>query len=169
MARIRLLEFFAALIVVGCSSDQEDVCDNLGACEQGGSSDWIQSCKHEAELVHDDTEAAGCGGLFDDYYACASSSFECRGATAAFPGCDEKRAALDGCLAKAQAQTSCAKLEAATAQCAGPDAGGGTSPPACTSARDCTARCFLENVKNACAPAPDELTTVTTCASSCPP
>src|SRR5258708_6954848 len=154
------------LLVGACASNQDDVCESVGNCAQGGSSDWIQSCKDGAALLRREATTNGCAGQFDAYYACADSSFDCQGATPVFPGCDTKRAALDDCFAAATASTSCAQLAAATSSCG--DAGPPRVPEACTAARDCNARCFLDRVSNACAPRVDELSNFATCASRCP-
>ena len=115
----------------------------------------------------------GCSSAYEAYYSCADSSFSCRGATSTFPGCDESLAALDRCLGAATSNTACVALTMAQTGCTGgpaPDAGvDGGPPPACTAARDCQARCYLNQVANVCAPRVDELENVTTCAASCPP
>jgi hypothetical protein len=164
----------AFLCLSACNSDQEDVCDNVGACAQAGSSDWIRGCKDEAKLLQKEASSDGCAGLFDDYYACANASFTCEGATPEFPGCDAKRAALESCISGAEATNACGALVARTQACASSDAGsdaeGGTSlAPACTIQRVCQAQCYLDHVSNACAPAVNELSDLTTCAASCPP
>jgi hypothetical protein len=164
------------LAVIGCNSNQDDVCENVGACTQGGSSDWITSCDDEAKSLRDEASSAGCSSLFDDYYSCAVSSFTCKGITASFPGCDAQRAALENCLSAGEAKTACKELTTKTTACAAVSADGGAPDtgtlglaPACTVSRDCQARCYLDHVNNPCAPALDELSNVTTCASSCPP
>ncbi|MES1205123.1 MAG: hypothetical protein ABUS79_04225, partial [Pseudomonadota bacterium] len=107
----------------------------------------------------------------DDYYTCAEGAFACHGATAAFPGCDDRLAALDTCLAGATRGTACVGLALAEAACAG--AGGATAdggvPAACTALRDCVAACYLQHVANACAPGVSELEAASGCAASCPP
>jgi hypothetical protein len=160
----------------GCSSNQDDVCENVGACTQGGSSDWITSCKDEAKSLRDESSSAGCLGLFDDYYGCAASSFTCKGITASFPGCDAQRTALETCLGTGEAKTSCKELTAKTTACAAASADGGAPDgstldlaPACTVNRDCQARCYLDQVHDPCAPALDELSGVAACSNSCPP
>jgi hypothetical protein len=158
---------------MSCSSHQDDVCENVGACSRGGDSDWIASCKDEAKSLQGEANASGCGAAFDDYYSCAESNFTCKAITSTFPGCDAQRGALDECLSLATAKTSCAELSMKTSGCAPSDGGGvqtGSSvPSACTALRDCMARCYLENVNNPCAPAVDELERVSSCSSSCPP
>ena len=167
-----------AMAVASCSSNTDDVCDNVGACTQGGSSDWIVSCKAEAKLLQDESSASGCASQFDAYYTCASSNFECTGATAGFPGCEAARAALDACLARSEAKTSCGKLAAKTATCGSPTDSGPTDsgptdsgpvPAACSANRDCQARCFLDQVANVCAPGVAELASFSSCAAACPP
>jgi hypothetical protein len=162
------------LVLTACGSKQDDVCENVGACTQGGSSDWIASCEDEAKSLHDEANATGCGGPFDDYYGCAESNFTCKGMTASFPGCDAQRAILDQCLNLATSKTSCAELTRKSSACilskpdGGVEAGPGV-PAACTASRDCLARCYLDHVSNPCAPAVDELEQVSSCSSSCPP
>jgi hypothetical protein len=191
MALVHLRWFFVAGAMLpgfglgGCTSNQDDVCENVGACSQAGSSDWIASCKEEAASLEREARSAGCGGFFDDYYECAADHFACHGITASFPGCDAKRAALETCLDAAEAKTSCKELTAKTSACAASPAGGfpGSSAvdagradtdttglvPACTVLRDCEARCYLDHVKNPCAPAVDELSGVAACSNRCPP
>ena len=174
--------FHFLLILLGvasCSSDQDDFCENVGFCAQAGSSDWIDACKSEAQLLEDEASASGCSSQFDDFYSCAASNFVCNGITPSFPGCEGTKTALDQCLAKGEAKTSCAKLEHATESCSPPaaDAGNDASTPdsgvlppaACTANRDCEAHCYLDAVSNPCAPRVDELSNFADCASSCPP
>ena len=168
--------FVLGLAVARCSSHTDSVCEDVGNCEQGGASQWIQSCESEANLLRTEAVDGGCGGAFDDYYTCANSKFTCTGVTATFPGCDDKRATLDSCIEALQTGTSCAALTASEAACAPSattattDAGADAAspPPACDLARDCQASCYLGSVANACAPTVVELGTVTACASTCP-
>jgi hypothetical protein len=155
-------------LLVGCSTNPEKVCQDIGDCAQGGSTDFIAMCKDAANSLATVAHATGCGADFEAYYDCADSNFSCQGATALFPGCDAKLMALNDCLAAATAGTSCAQLTAAQAACGSqqPDAG---PPPACTANADCQAHCYLENVANVCGPRVDELQAVTACAASCPP
>ena len=162
--------------MAGCTPNQDDVCENVGACSQGGSSDWIASCEEEAASLAREARSSGCGGFFDDYYECAADHFACDGVTASFPGCDAKRAALEACLDAAQAKTSCKELTAKTSACTAPSVDAGRADadtaglaPACTVLRDCQARCYLDHVKNPCAPAVDELSGVAACSNGCPP
>jgi hypothetical protein len=177
MARIerRNAVFIGTLLaLISCSSDQDDFCDNVGFCAQAGSSDWIEACKSEAQLLEGEANSSGCRGQFDEFYSCADSNFVCNGITPSFPGCEATRAALDQCLAKAEAKTSCADLAQKTANCSAPDAGAGPDsgvlpPAACTLNRDCEAHCYLDSVSNPCGPRVDELSNFSSCASSCPP
>ena len=158
--------------LAGCASHPENVCQDIGDCAQGGSSDWIASCQAEAKDLRDEAAAAGCASGFDAYFSCADSNYECHGATALFLGCADHLTALDACLANATANTSCIRLEVAEASCttARPDAGSGLgTPPVCTAARDCQAKCYLASVSDVCAPQIDEIQTVSACAASCPP
>jgi hypothetical protein len=165
-----LLGFFVSLALAagaGCSSHIDEVCQDIGDCAHGGSTDWIASCQAEADKLRGEA----CRSELDGYFSCADSSYSCRGATAVFPGCADQLASLDACLAAATANTSCARLETAEASCGAPppDAGTGAgTSPACTAARDCQADCYLKNVGDVCAPRTDELETFTSCATTCP-
>ena len=165
-----------ALAVGGCSSNQDDVCENVGACTHGGSTDWITSCQDEAKSLQSEASSHGCGGPFDDYYECADSNFTCNGATASFPGCDAKRQALETCISATDANSSCKELTSKTSACAAStvdagsgDADTGSLAPACTVLRNCQARCYLDHVTNPCVPGLAELSDVVACSSSCPP
>jgi hypothetical protein len=160
-----------ALVLAACNTHPESVCENAGFCAEGGDSEWIQTCKDEAKLLQIESDSNGCRPLFDDYYACADASFDCQGTTVTFAGCEGKRAALDACLSAARTKTSCGELDAKTAACitSAPDGGAPVLPPACTLARDCEARCFLDHVSDVCAPHVDELSRFTACATTCPP
>lgn len=169
---------FSCVAMSACSSHQDDVCQDIGDCSQGGSSYWITSCQTEAKALQDEATGAGCGRNFDAFFTCADSNYSCQGATAQFPGCADALSALDACLAATTANTSCVRLQAAEANCAavGPDAGTATgtgtgtgTPTACTAARDCVAQCYLASVADVCAPRVDELQNVSVCAASCPP
>jgi len=164
-----LLAFTAAS---ACSSHQDNVCQDIGDCAQGGSSDWIAACQMEANTLRDEASSARCSSAFDSYFTCAESNYSCQGATAVFPGCADRLAALDVCLTAATANTSCVRLAAQEANCGGstPDGGAGVAaPPACTTARDCQAQCYLAHVANVCAPQIDEIESMSSCAASCPP
>jgi hypothetical protein len=154
--------------LAGCASHEDDVCQSVGDCAQGGSSDWVASCQAEAKALRQEADSSGCGGVFDDYYACADSSFACQGATPTFPGCDAKLGALDACFGEATAGTSCQLLATRESACTAAPASTGP-PPACTLARDCGAQCFLAQVSDVCAPRVDELATVAACTAACPP
>jgi hypothetical protein len=166
------LVLVALVAVAGCASHQDNVCEDIGDCAQGGSSDWIASCDAEAKGLRGEAVAAGCGAEFDAYFSCADSNYSCQGATALFPGCADHLTALDSCLTSATANTSCIRLEVAEASCTAgrPDAGAGVgTPPACTAARDCQAKCYLTGVADVCAPQVDEIQKVSACAASCAP
>ena len=110
----------AALLLTGCPSNQSAVCQSVGDCSQGGSSDWVNACQNEANLLQTEAQTDDCGTEYDDYYSCAESNFTCTGTTASFPGCDAKLEALDSCINMAEAKTSCAALTAAEATCGAP-------------------------------------------------
>jgi hypothetical protein len=168
-----LVAALAALTAVAaCSSHQDDVCQNIGDCAKGGDNVWIVTCQTDAKQLRSEADGVGCTTAFDDYYGCADANYTCVGATAEFPGCDDRRAALDACLAAATAGTSCATLVSAEAACSGsaPDGGADAGvPPACTAARDCLAGCYLGAVANVCAPGVGELQAANACGVSCPP
>jgi hypothetical protein len=171
--RAPTIMFLLGLTVAGlaCSSHQDSVCQNIGDCSYRGDNDWIASCQAEAKALGSEAAAIGCSSAFDQYYACADSSYSCRGATATFPGCDGALTALDDCIAAGTSSTACAMLSSAEAACAAAAGGGadGGLPAACTAARDCQARCYLTSVSDVCAPRVDEIQNVTACASGCPP
>lgn len=96
-----------AASIVACNTNADDVCENVGACSQGGSSDWVASCQDEAKNLRAAAGASGCGGQYDSYYRCANDNFACVGATASFPGCDGDRMALDACLMGASCTSMC--------------------------------------------------------------
>lgn len=152
------------LLLVACNSDAENVCEDIGDCTQGGSSDWIAACKSEASKLRAEAVAASCIVELDAFEKCESDHFDCEGATSLFPGCDTETAALDSCLAAATSGTACADLAAANVAC-GVEAG---VLVGCTALRDCEARCFLDHVQNPCAPRADEIESVTACGASCP-
>jgi len=163
-----------ALLLVGCDTRADTVCESVADCERGGDSEWLSACQDEAKTLSKEAAALGCEGQFDDYYSCADDHFGCDGATAKFPSCDDKRAALDDCFAHAQGKTACAELTETTSACSSSSAGAGGAAaelpaPACTSTRDCDARCYLDHVNSACAPIAAELSAVSDCSQSCPP
>ena len=151
-----LLPIFLVTVAVACATSTEEVCDDVGDCSYGGATDWIAQCKASTGALGTESKAAGCGDLFDRYYDCAKSSYACRGNVATFPGCD--RSPLDACLQKARNGTACAEL---ASRC------GDAGLASCTTGDLCKARCYLDNVKNACAPAVDELDGVAVCSASC--
>jgi hypothetical protein len=171
--RALCLIFSAFLGSAACASHEDDVCESMGNCAQGGSSDWVATCQDEAKALRKEATAAGCGTQFDDYFSCADSNFTCEGVTPGFPGCEAKHAALDQCLSTATANTSCAALQSREEGCHRSDAGTGDADgglsPACTAARDCQAHCYLTEVSDVCAPRVDELSNFATCTASCPP
>jgi hypothetical protein len=165
---MRTVALVLPLLVAGCASHQDNVCEDIGDCTQGGASSFIQNCKDEAKALESESSKVGCETPFDGYYACADTNFACMGATATFNGCDPALKALDDCLNAAQATTSCAALAKSQSSCTAlPDAGGPAL--ACTSGRDCEAHCYLANVSDVCAARVDELDAFQKCASACPP
>jgi len=158
----------AALTGVACSSNSDEVCQDIADCSQGGSSDWIATCQSNAKDLGNEANMVGCGTAFDQYYSCADSNYSCQGATATFPGCDQDLAALDACIAAATSGTSCVALQTAEAACTTVAPASGP-PQACTALRDCQAACYLSNVASACAPQIDELENLVACSEACPP
>ena len=167
-AQLLLLAAAVALLGPACGSHSDNVCEDIGDCAQHGDTDWIDTCQSNADALGSEAATAGCGAAFDQYYACADSSYSCQGATATFPGCDDELAALDDCLAAATAHTACVALQTAEAACTAVPAAAGP-PPACTTTRDCQARCYLDHVASACAPQIDELEELVACSDTCPP
>jgi hypothetical protein len=157
-------------LLSACASDIDGVCENVGACAQGGSNDWIQSCMDDAADLETEAAQIGCGAALDEYYGCASSAFDCRGATPIIRGCEARRAALDDCFDRAEQSTSCAELERKTRACAQSSSTSSSAVrPPCTATADCEARCFLDRTSDPCAPTVKELDAFTACASTCPP
>jgi hypothetical protein len=165
------ITILAAGIAAGCSSHEDNVCEDIGDCAQGGTSSWISSCQSQAKALRSETVLIGCRAEFDAYFACADSAYSCHGATAEFPGCADDLTALDTCFTNATSKTSCTQLEGMETACSvlPPNAvtGAGT-PVACTTARDCQAICYVTNVSNVCAPRVDEIEKLTACAATCP-
>jgi hypothetical protein len=162
----------ALLILAACSSNEDQYCENIGDCAQGGSFMWIQACQANVGAARDEAERTSCKPAFDAYYACASSRYACKGNTPTFPNCEQPWQALNACIANAQSQpdsgaTFCAQLSAlqAAGGCVSPDAG---IQQACNAGRDCEAQCFVTSVGNVCAPDLNGLDAYTQCASSCP-
>jgi hypothetical protein len=153
-------------------TDAESVCYNVDECAQGGSYSWLQSCNAEALTLQQQSEASGCGSLYDGYYACANSNYNCQGITPLFPGCDKQLGSLEACLNAATAQSACAEYTAKLANC---PPGSGTAPPGspivspCSLNLQCQAQCYLSNVSNVCNPGLTELDAFANCANACPP
>jgi hypothetical protein len=167
-ARPFLVLIAASLIGGACSSHSDQVCQDIGDCSQRGDTTWIDTCQANADALGSEAATVGCQATFHQYYACADSNYSCQGATATFPGCDDKLAALDDCIAAATAGTSCVALQSAEAACTTVPVSGGP-PVACTAARDCQAGCYLRSVASACAPQVIELEDVVACSDACPP
>jgi hypothetical protein len=153
-------------------TDAESVCYSVDECTQSGSYLWLQSCEAEALTLQQQSSASGCGGLYNDYYSCADSNFNCQGITSLFPGCGAQLTALEACLNAASAESACALYVSKTASC---PQGTGTSPPGspivtpCSLNLQCQAQCYLSNVSNVCNPGLTELDAFSQCANACPP
>lgn len=162
--------FLWALLSTGCNTHSDNVCESIADCERGGDSEWIAACQEEAKKLSDEASTLGCDKAVDNYYDCADKSVHCRGATASIPDCATEKTALEECLTNAQGKTSCVELLERKSACGNDMSSDDASPPqACTLARNCAARCYLDQVGDACTPDAAELEGVNTCAESCPP
>jgi hypothetical protein len=167
MTRFRLLARVLPLLLAGCASDADQVCDNIGLCADQDDP-TIALCKAQAAELGDEAFDAGCGASYDSYYSCANGAYTCTGNTPSFPGCETDLGTLDSCLEVAQTSTSCGELARALAACPGADGGGNEGmPPACTASDVCAASCYLQFVSNVCAPLPAQLVSFEACASVC--
>jgi len=155
------------LLAASCASHTDNVCEDIGDCAQGGDATFVAACKAEAKALRAELVTYGCDSEFDEYYACADTTFQCQGATPAF-SCSAGLMALDACLQMNQTSTTCAALAAKQATCTTAPAPSGP-PAACTLARDCEAQCVLGGAADVCAPDADELDTIRACMSACPP
>ena len=169
-ARRCLCVALVAALAVGCDSDSDVACRDVGNCSHGGSDDWITACREQNDELSDEADAVGCRAEFDAYFGCAEAHFACHGNQSSFPGCAPKLEAYSACLGAKAAGTSCVKLEQGLAEC---DAG---APPAdapelalspCSASGECSARCYLDSVPNLCAPLAAELAAFADCASHC--
>jgi hypothetical protein len=158
---------FVALAGSGCASHEDSVCEDIGNCANGGDTTFIQSCKKEAKALRAELATYGCEPQFDEYYACADSTFRCEGATPRF-SCSAGLNELNGCIHVYGRVTACATLAREQMACTTPSTPTGV-PPACTLARDCESRCVLDNAADVCAPDLTELDAVRACAAACPP
>jgi hypothetical protein len=153
-------------------TDAESVCYNVDECAQAGSYSWLQSCNAEALTLQQQSDASGCGSLYDAYYSCANSNYTCQGITPSFPGCDTQLTSLEACLNAATAESACAQYTAKLASCP-PESG--TQPPGspivspCSLSLQCQAQCYLSYVSNLCNPGLTELSAFSSCANACPP
>jgi hypothetical protein len=155
------------LFAAGCASHTDNVCEDIADCAHGGDSTFVASCKAEAKALRAELVSYGCDSEFDEYYACADTTFQCQGATPTF-ACSAGLMALDTCIQTNQTSTACAALAAKQASCTTPP--GSSGPPvACTLARDCEAQCLLGGPADVCAPRADELDTIRACTNACPP
>jgi hypothetical protein len=159
-----LLVAFAA---ASCASHEDSVCEDIGDCANGGDTAFIQSCKTEAKALRAELATYGCQPQFDEYYACADSTYQCQGATPRF-SCSAGLNELNNCIHVYGRATACATLARQQAACTAAPAVTGV-PPACTLARDCEARCVLDNAADVCAPGLTELDAIRACTAACPP
>jgi hypothetical protein len=166
-AHARLVGLAFGLAAASCASHEDNVCEDIGDCAQGGDSTFIANCKAEAKALRVELTSYGCDPLLDEYYACADSTFQCQGATPTF-SCNAGLQLLDGCIHVNERATACAALATQQANCTTPPAPPAAGPPACSLARDCEARCLLANAADVCAPRPDELDAIRACTSACP-
>ena len=168
MIRFLPIGALLALLLAGCQSDADNVCENIGLCE-GQDDPTIALCKAQASELDGEALDAGCGNSYDVYFGCANGAYTCTGDVPSFPGCTNDLDTLNACLQAAQASTSCGALANALAACPGAsaDAGSGPVPSACTANGVCAANCYLNSVPNVCAPLPADLVAYTTCANVC--
>ncbi|MHB1844850.1 MAG: hypothetical protein ACYCWW_08470 [Deltaproteobacteria bacterium] len=155
-------------LAAGCSSASDGVCQNLELCaNQVGQT---AACQAAADDLGAEAADSGCGPEFDGYFGCANQAYQCQGNQPLFLGCEPKRAELDACLEAKRASNACGALATALAACPQEDAGSSTSavPSPCTASGVCAAHCYLSNVPNVCAPAPEALVLFEGCATACP-
>ena len=172
------MRFLVMLSLVSLSCDRHlegflppdhpgQVCIDLGFC-QGLGDPAIQACQGQAAQLRMQAVMSGCAPLFDDYYECADSNYDCRGNIPLFPGCEAKLSSLKSCLAAGAAHNACGQLDTRLAACHGDGgAGDGGVPPPCVGGSVCVAQCYLSNIVNVCAPLVTELSAVTKCAQTC--
>ena len=88
-----------ALLVTGCKSDCEIVCDNAQECPQVAYEFTTFDCDDACDFLRDISEAKGCGAAFDDYYACLADYADdvcyvigdpCAGPRAAYSACQDR-------------------------------------------------------------------------------
>ena len=153
-----------------CDTHADSVCQDIGYC-RSLSDDQVQTCKSDAKQLAAEARGSGCSAQYDSYFACADDKYDCKGNVPTFTGCEIARTALDECLANGRAHNACGELESRLAQCPGnvngtPDP---SIPPApCGAAEVCSARCYLDDVRDVCRPLPVQLTEAEQCAQRCP-
>jgi hypothetical protein len=157
----------AALLIAGCGTHPDLVCEDIGLCRAQGD-DQVAACQREAKAVTVESRASGCGAQADAFYACADANYTCKGDTPSFPGCDAARAAIDGCLEKQRAQNSCGQLEARLSTCVSQRPPAAPGPAACGVTELCASRCFLDDVSDVCRPQAGELVSFAHCVQQCP-
>jgi hypothetical protein len=167
----RLGALALCLGAAACGSHADNVCGDVDDCSQGGSYNWLQSCQAEAQELSDQANASGCGALFNAYYGCADSAYQCTGITSSFPGCDAQLASLQACLVASPSQSACVALSVKESTCPGDGGASAVGPIStpCTLAEQCEAHCYLDQVANPCAPTPADLDALTQCTQACPP
>ena len=168
VARVHAAIVGLPLLVAGasCASHTDDVCGDIGDCAKAGDSTFVANCKAEAKALRSELVTYGCDSEFDEYYACADTTFQCQGATPTF-SCSAGLMALDTCIQNNQTSTACAALATKQAACTTPPPSSGP-PTACTLSRDCEAQCVLGGAGDVCAPTAEELDTIRACTSACP-
>jgi hypothetical protein len=157
----------AAVALIGCDSDSDTACHDVGNCSHGGSDDWITACSDQADTLADEAHAVGCQAAFDAYFSCADDRFECTGNKSSFPGCEAKLDAYSACLAAKESGTACIALEDELAACDPRESAHDQVPTPCTASGDCSARCYLDSLADVCAPTAAELSAFADCASHC--
>lgn len=158
-----------AALLAGCESDAHHVCADVTNCSHGGSDDFLTACEAQSDDLAHEATRSGCDSAYNAYFACAEDHFECNGNESTFPSCEAVEAALDRCLAAGRANNACGELDARLADCpadASPGPSDASSEP-CTANGACSAQCYLDSLRDVCAPTAAELSAFADCASHC--
>jgi hypothetical protein len=162
-------------VLAGCDSKSDNVCGDIANCSHGGSDDWVNACRSQADDLSDEASRSACAAAYDAYFSCADAHFECDGNKSNFPGCEPDETALDTCLAAGRSNNACGELETKLAACGSSSAQPSDAPASdtalqpCTTGGVCSASCYLDSLANVCAPTPAELSAFADCASHCVP
>jgi hypothetical protein len=87
-------------LAAGCRSFG-DFCTEKMDCEGGNDAD-IEACEVGQFATADTADLYGCGGLFDEYWACAETEFECENDSYFIDGnaCEDEARDYNGCISK---------------------------------------------------------------------